>query len=232
MGPPSNAFYDLYYLLARGYPRQAALELIRSKHGLSREALILLSRCIHPPEINEEIARKKQGPDQVRGDCLVVDGFNQLTTIYAAMIDAPLYVCSDTMLRDSLLAGPRLVIENIDKLVPVLAQALQRLEPKEAIIVLDSQPSHSGETAAYLRRVLGIETMATKNADKQIIEEAQKNNCIAATSDIAITLKAPRIFDLAYYTVTTIIKGAARINNIPHLLLEQHHRWCQNQAGP
>ena len=232
MEPPSNAFYDLYYLLARGYPRQAALALIHSKHGLSREALILLSRCIHPPEINKEIIRKRQEPGKIRGNCLVIDGFNQLTTIYAAMIQAPLYICSDTMLRDSLLAGPRLVIENIEKLAPVLAQALQRLEPRETIIVLDSQPSHSGETAAYLRRTLGVETVATRNADKRIIEEAQGRNCVAATSDIAITLKAPRIFDLAYYTVTNIIKGAARINNIPHLLLEQHHRWCRNQAGP
>jgi len=231
--PPSSAFYDLYYLLSRGYPRQQALSLIRAKYALSREDLILLSRCVHPPSINKEIARKKQAVERVRGACLVIDGFNQLTTIYAALIGKPLYICTDTMLRDSLLAGPRLVVENIEKLAPILAKALQNLSPSSTTIILDSQPSHSGETAAYLRRTLRVEARTSNQADKEVIEETQRNKCIAATSDIAITLKVQRIFDLAHYTITRIV-GPERINNIPHLLRREHQWWCSEapEAGP
>ncbi len=232
MEPPSSAFYDLYYLLARGYSRSHALELIRLKHGLGREAAILLSRCIHPPEINNEIREKKQEAQAIKNSCLVIDGFNQLTTIYAALTSKPLYLCSDTMLRDALLAGPKLVVKNIEPLATLLGSALARLAPRSAIVVLDSQPSHSGETAAYLRKKLGIEAIVSPHADKEVIILSQREDCVVATSDIAITLKVQRVFDLAYYVATTLLRRSARINNIPHLLREEHHWWCQSQAGP
>ncbi|BEP18081.1 hypothetical protein PYJP_14330 [Pyrofollis japonicus] len=224
-------FYDTYFLLARGYPRQPALELIRSKHGLSQPQVALLSRCIHPPTVNKEIASKKLGPSNIRDNCLVVDGFNQLTTIYAALKGEELYLCTDTMLRDALLAGPRHVIEHVDELAPILRDALSLLSPSEVIVVLDSQPSHSGETAARLRRY-NINTIVSRNADNEVINLSIRKKCIAATSDIAITRKAPRIFDLARFTIEEILQKRlgkkSRINNIPLLLRNEHNTWCRH----
>lgn len=232
MEPPSSSFYDLYYLLARGYPRSQALELIRVRYHLKREDTILLSRCIHPPSINTEIQGKKQAAQAIRNNCLVIDGFNQLTTVYAALIGKTLYLCSDTMLRDALLAGPRLVVENIELLTTLLGDALTKLAPRRTIIVFDSQPSHSGEIAAYLRKTLNIEAIVSPNADKEVIRFSEREGCIAATSDIAITLKVRKVFDLAYYVIVAHLRRSARINNIPHLLRKEHQWWCQSQAGP
>ncbi len=127
-----------------------------------------------------------------------------------------------------MLAGPRHVIEAIDKLIPILREALNTLQPAETVVVLDSQPSWSGRTAAKLRKELNITVTLSRNADKTIIELAEKGY-IAATSDITILTRIRRAFDLAGYTIQNLLR--TKVNNIPHLLNQQHHWWC-SEGGP
>ncbi|ABM81427.1 DUF5616 domain-containing protein [Hyperthermus butylicus] len=167
----------------------------------------------------------------MKGEKLVVDGFNQLTTVYAAYAGYPVYLCSDHLLRDALLAGPRYVVENISTIARLLAKALEILKPGETLVVLDSQPSWSGRTAQQLRALIPRATVIlSRNADKTVIEYAGKGY-IVASSDVAILERVDRIFDLARYIVENLLEGPASINNIPHLIEGQHSRWCR-EAGP
>jgi hypothetical protein len=163
----------------------------------------------------------------VKGEALVIDGFNQMTTVYAALTGKPVYLCADGMVRDNMLAGPRHVIENIETLIPPVKRALETLQPGRTVIVLDSQPSWSGRTAAKLREKLGVDVELSRTADKTVIEYGKKGY-IVASSDITILLRIEKAFDLAGYTIQRIL--GIKVNNIPHLLNQQHQRWCE--GGP
>lgn len=231
---PPNAFYEMFFLLTRGYPRSEALELVKRRYKLARPEAILLSRCIHPKHVSNSIQSKLVVVANIKGRNLAIDGFNQLTTIYAAVIGAPVFVCSDGLTRDALLAGPRLVVENIDTLTPVLTTLFGMIRPRETVIVFDSQPSRSGETASLLRRRLenyNVAVEVSKTADKRIIEYAS-SGYVVASSDIAITTNTSinAVFDLAGFAIKELLPGA-KVNNIPRLLGELHMRWCGGAAG-
>jgi hypothetical protein len=169
-----------------------------------------------------------QPPESIEGERLAVDGFNQLTTVYAAAAGYPVYLCADDMVRDNMLAGPRYVTQHAEELAEILGKALKKLNPKETVIVLDSQPSWSGRTAAKLREKLGVQVTLSRTADKTVIEYGEKGYIIAS-SDITILLRIQKAFDLAGYTIQKIL--GIKVNNIPHLLNQQHQRWCE-RAGP
>ncbi|WP_070807805.1 DUF434 domain-containing protein [Pyrodictium occultum] len=234
LGAPPEAFYDLFFLLSRGYPRSEALELVKRRHRLSKRSAVLLSRCIHPRRVAAMVASKLVPAKRLRGGKLVVDGFNQLATIYAALTGAPVLRCVDGLTRDALLAGPRPVVENIDRLAALLASALRMVNPGRVIIVFDSQPSHSGEAAVVVRRALeGLEAIVevSRTADKRVIEYAA-SGYVAASSDIAIAAspRVARLFDLAGFAVASLLPGA-KVNNIPLLLGEMHSQWCRKGGG-
>ncbi|BES80614.1 DUF434 domain-containing protein [Pyrodictium abyssi] len=231
---PPGAFYDMFFLLTRGYPRSEALELVKRRYRLARPEAILLFRCVHSKHVSDSIRSKLVAAADLEGRDLVIDGFNQLTTIYAAVIGASVFVCSDGLTRDALLAGPRLVVENIDVLIPILAALLGMIRPRKTVVVLDSQPSRSGETASLLRRRLkdhSVVVEVSKTADKRIIEYAS-SGYVVASSDIAITISTSinAVFDLAGFAIKELVPGA-KVNNIPRLLGELHMRWCGGAAG-
>nr|WP_257640422.1 DUF434 domain-containing protein [Pyrodictium delaneyi] len=228
-----DAFYDLFFLLTRGYPRGEALELVKRKYGLSRREAILLARCIHSENVSKLVKNKLVIPRDLFNAKLVVDGFNQLATIYAALMGVPVFVCSDGLTRDALLSGPRLVIENIRTLAGILADVLRAIKPGKVVIVLDSQPSHSGDAAAFLRRSLnGLNALVevSRTADKRVIEYALAGY-VAASSDIAIVMKVGKVFDLAGFAIRKTLSQRAKVNIIPQLLETLHSRWCVKRGG-
>ena len=233
---PPDAFYDMFFLLTRGYPRSEALELVKRRYRLSRHEAILLGRCVHPERVSSAIKGKLLALDSVEGLDLVIDGFNQLTTIYAALIGAPVFVCSDGLTRDALLAGPRLVIENIGRLASILVDVIDRIRPRSMVIVFDSQPSHSGMAASVLRsRLKGYRVVVevSKTADRRVVEYASMGYTVAS-SDIAIVMNVDSVFDLAAFTIREIIAQGTKVNNIPQLLGGLHTRWCEGrrEKGP
>lgn len=230
----SRAIYEFFFLLSNNYPRKASLDIVKSRYSIPRRAALLLYRCIHSKRDSVEILRKLIDSSKVINREIIIDGFNQLTTIYAILHGYSVFKCSDGVIRDDLLAGPRFVINNIDRLSVLLSTALDKLYPKRAVIVLDSQPSHSGYAASILRKrveslSIQIEVMVSKNADKTIIEFTEKGY-IVASSDIVILKKAKEVFDLANYVITEIIRAENKITNIPLLLKKLHGEWCRQ--GP
>ncbi len=228
---PPQAFYELYFLLARGYPRTHALELVATRHQLTRRQRVLLNRCTHPPSINKETKKKLKPLDKAKR--LVIDTYNQLATIYAALTGNPVYRCTDHATRDSLLGASRQVTKHAKQLAAIATATLAAHHVEEAVFIVDAQPSHSAHLAAALREAAAIhgvnaETRLEHTADKAIIQLANKGYT-AATSDTVILQKIPEATDLAAAAIT--LTGLQRaVTDIPRLLEEQHTRWCQ--GGP
>ena len=231
--PPSpEALYQLYFLLANHYPRPAALNLVASRHTLTRPQRILLSRCIHPPSINKATRNKLVKPDRIKDSCLAVDTINQLATIYAALTGDNAYRCSDGLTRDALLGAARQVIRHREPLAAITAPILAALRPAKLILVIDSQPSRSAQLAKTLTNAarseaINAETILTPRADTELIKLSTR--CIIASSDTVIAQKATKLFDLALHAITTL--GAARaITDITQKLATEHQKWCS--GGP
>lgn len=226
--------YDYYFLVNRGYPSDHVLSLLRARYGLPKRLTTLIKRCILSKDTARTLkAINIQDPSSVRGRILVVDAFNQLTTLYAALSGEKVYICTDGFVRDDLLAGPKYVITYWKPLTDYLAMALQRLAPIRAILVFDSQPSHSGEIAARMSKILRqkglpVEHRVSKHTDTDIIKLS--GDSIVATSDTVILRRTKRAFDLADYTIR--LSGLQRaITNIPLLLEKEHTTWAE-RGGP
>ena len=230
----TKAIYEFFFLLSNNYPRKASLDIIKSRYSMPRRVALLLYRRIHGMKDSIEVSKKLIDSSKIVNREIIIDGFNQLTTVYAILHKHTVFKCSDGVLRDDLLAGPRFVISNIDELTEYLITALNKLRPKETIIVLDSQPSHSGYAASILREKtknlpVQTEVIVSRNADKTIIEFTKKGY-VVSSSDVVILKKAKEVFDLANYMITEVIRAENKITNIPLLLKKLHGEWCSQ--GP
>ena len=91
---------DLRYLLARDYPRPAALALVGNRYHLSRPARQLLHRGVFAP--SEAAARRARLRllKETAGRPLGLDGHNVLITLECALQNLPLVAADDGFLRD------------------------------------------------------------------------------------------------------------------------------------
>jgi len=226
---PREAFYDTYFLLSRGYSRKNVLDLVAARHRLGPVARRLLGRCIHDNETNRSVRAKLVEAESVWRQCLAVDVYNQLATIYAAITGLRVYACSDGLARDALAGATSAVTRHSEGLARLLAGAVEALKPSRLYLVVDAQPSRSALLAAALRSALPqAEVGLEKRADKRLIELSGR--CIVASSDIVIVKRARRVLDLAIYTIR--LSGAERaVTDITRILGEQHVEWC-TAAGP
>lgn len=201
-----KAVQDYRYLLNRGYPRSASLNLVSARYVLSREERMLLYRCVHPDREAELVKAKLVEPPDIEGQTLIVDGYNVVLTIRAWMRGDTVYLCDDGVVRD--LSGVHGKVRYDDAFQRALEEMLYSaslLKPGRLEVFYDKQVSRSGELAAATRRLLSDLRLdgaaATSNRNDTRIIGAPG---IVSSSDIVILTQVPNIFDLAGYTITRL----------------------------
>lgn len=95
-----DAAADFRYLLARGYPRPAALTLVGNRHNLDRTARQLLHRGVFAPAAAASRRARLRLLQEVGGRPLGIDGHNVLITLECALRHLPLVAADDGFLRD------------------------------------------------------------------------------------------------------------------------------------
>lgn len=225
------AAYELYFLLARNYPSQPAIKLVAAKHGLAHRQQVFLLRCVQAPSKAIKIREKLVDPQNIDGRILVVDYYNQATTIIAALspdIDTMVIKCLDGLTRDNSLGKhiPKPQNPLTDMVTQLLTHTISMLKPRKTIFILDSRVPKSGQLASQLRKNKNNIIVATSRyADKTIILLAKRYNAIVASSDIVILERVNQILDLAGYIVERIL--GIKVNNITQTILQQHYTWCK-----
>ena len=201
-----NAIRDYRYLLNRGYPRSASLNLVSARYMLSREERMLLYRCVHPDREAKLVRAKLVEPPEIEGQPLIVDGYNVVLTIRAWVKGDSVYLCDDGVVRD--LSGVHGKVRYDDAFQKALEEMLYSaslLKPGRLEVFYDKQVSKSGELAATTRRLLsdlGLEGVAATSDrnDTRIIGAPG----VVSSSDIVILTQVSRIFDLAGYTIARL----------------------------
>ena len=179
---------ELSWLLSRSYAVKSALKLVGDRHNLKERQRLALSRAAcsdHSLKLRKE---RCLTVSDVRNESLIVDGFNLIITVEAALSGGVLLYCRDGCIRDlSSVHGSYRSVQETEKAIRLIGEAFATLQLKSARWLLDSPISNSGRLAQEIRNQAkekgwnwSVETIF--NPDAEILT----SNRIAVTSDSII----------------------------------------------
>jgi len=193
-----KAAADMKYLLNRGYNRNTSLNLVVNRYHLDPNERNILRRYVFSEHEIRAHKSKLITPDKIKGNTLVVDGFNVLITVESINENKNLVLGMDSILRDSSGVFSNYRFDSkTKKALKQITDFLKKHNPGKVLFIFDSQISKSGQLAAYVRKKLdeaGVsgDAKTSKNADQQIINI----NEITASSDSHIIESVDEIVDI------------------------------------
>jgi hypothetical protein len=193
-----RAVAELCWLLSRGYKMTSSLKLVGDRHGLRERQRLAVSRSACSDEDRQRRSDHRIPVEQLRDQQLIVDGFNLIITIEAALSGGPLLVGIDECIRDlSSVHGSYRSVEETDRAITMIGNALHLLGPASVHWLLDQPVSNSGRLAAKITDLArranwpwSVEVVF--NPDAVIVASA----AVAITSDSAILDRVERWSDL------------------------------------
>jgi hypothetical protein len=190
---------DFRYLLARGYPRQAALGLVGNRYGLDETARRLLHRGVFAPEVAAARRAKLRRLSDLPGHPLALDGHNVLITLECAARGLPLVAADDGWVRDvgevsrAFRPSPA-----TDRVLDLMAGYLAGRAPGPVEVFYDAPLSRSGEVARRTREIFASRGITVRAAAVPVPErELAAFPGAVATSDTALIDAHETLVDLA-----------------------------------
>jgi len=194
-----KAAADFRYLLNRGYPRKATLEIVGNRYGLTYDERHLLHRGVFSDADSEPRRRKIISIKRVPGKDLAIDGHNVLITVEAGLSGRPLILADDGFVRDiSGLSGSFKKTAVTEKALQVIVTFLKKWNPRNTLFLFDAPISKSGILAQELRALLKKEGLPGDASAMKVPEKTLIGfQGVVATSDTAIIDRSERVIDLA-----------------------------------
>ncbi len=208
--PLAEATADLCWLLSRGYSGVGALKLVGDRYQLMARQRVAVARSSCS---DQDLARRRAhqvGPEAIRGRPILLDGYNVLTTVEAALAGGVLLAARDGTYRDmaSMHGSFRKVAETRPAL-ELIGGVVAGLGVSDCVWYLDRPVSNSGRlktTMAELAAERGwswsIELVA--NPDAVLAQSPE----IIATADSAILDRCRAWVNLARETVVRCVPEA------------------------
>lgn len=209
-----QAVADYSWLLERGYAQPSALKLVGDRWSLTERQRLAVMRCSCSDSARARRADHRVAAADLASRTLVVDGFNVVTTIEAALGGGVVLRGRDGCDRD--LAGVHGTYRNVEETAPALglvAETLLTLSVGRAVWLLDSPVSNSGRLAGMIRR-----TAETANLDCSVELVLNPDPVLAvspeivATADSAVLDRCELWFNLARTVVETRIPLARLVD--------------------
>jgi hypothetical protein len=200
------AVSELSWLLSRGYQMKSALKLVGDRHSLRERQRLAVSRAACPDENRVRRRASSIGAAEVSGEDVVVDGFNLVILLEAALSGGVLVRGRDGCVRDlSSVHGSYRAVEETERAILLAGEALAALGPASVLWLLDSPVSNSGRLAARVREVASErgwpwEVRVEFNPDREIV----KSERVAVTSD------------------SNVLDGVKRWLNLGRMIVEKH----------
>ncbi len=216
-----KAAEDFRYLLNRGYPRKAALEMVGNRYCLTFDQRHLLHRGVFSGADSEARQKKISSIEEIHNKDLAIDGYNVIITIEAGLSGRPLILGDDGYVRDiSGLSGSFKKTETTEKAIQCIIHAIKNIKPRKTLLIFDSPISKSGKLAQEVRSLLKKEKIlgdgrAVKVPEKILIGFPG----VIATSDTAIIDQSKEVVDLAGHIIRKRrgLKSLLRFSQPPFL---------------
>jgi hypothetical protein len=153
-----QATADLCWLLSRGYARESSLKLVGDRYGLVARQRVAVARCACSDAQAARREAHRVGSEVLRGRTVLLDGYNVLTTIEAALAGGVVLAARDGAYRDmaSMHGSYRKVAETRPAL-QLLGQVLAQLGVGDCVWYLDRPVSNSGRLKAIIDELAGEE---------------------------------------------------------------------------
>jgi hypothetical protein len=146
-----RAVAELCWLLSRGYKITSSLKLVGDRHGLRERQRVAVSRSACSDEDRQRRSDHCIAIERLKNQQLIVDGFNLIITIEAALSGGPLLIGVDDCIRDlSSVHGSYRSVEETDRAITMIGNALDQLGPASVHWLLDQPVSNSGRLAAKI----------------------------------------------------------------------------------
>ncbi len=180
-----RAVCELSWLLTRGYSIKAALKLVGDRYLLSDRQRLAVSRAACSDQSKERRVETRLPTKSINGEELIVDGFNLIITVEAALSGGLLMICRDGCVRDlSSVHGSYRSVNETETAIALIGESLATLGPKSVMWLLDRPISNSGRLANRIRQFArekdwnwDVETAF--NPDSEIVSSGK----IVVTSD-------------------------------------------------
>src|SRR5258707_4740958 len=149
-----SAVSELSWLLTRDYSLKGALKLVGDRYTLTDRQRLAVARAACSDQSKERRAAALVNAEEIPGEDLIVDGFNLIITVEAALSGGLLMLCRDGCIRDlSSVHGSYRAVNETCTAKQLIGKALEILHPKSVEWVLDSPISNSGRLAQRIREL-------------------------------------------------------------------------------
>lgn len=197
-----EAVADLSWLLTRGYADPSAQKVVGDRHGLTARQRTAVMRCACTESALASRRAKEVGPEALsHGQPLLLDGYNVLTTVEAALGSGVVLVARDGCYRD--MASIHGTYRKVEETVPALqltGEVMQSLGVGRAVWYLDSPVSNSGRLKAIMHDTAAArgwdwDVLVVPNPDKDL---SRPDACgVITTADSVVLDACPAWFNLA-----------------------------------
>ncbi|WP_221306116.1 DUF434 domain-containing protein [Prosthecobacter vanneervenii] len=194
------AVEELSWLMSRGYARNSAVKLVGDRHELRERQRLAAGRAACADAAREGRAQRQLLAEALRGRGVMVDGFNLLVSLEAALSGGVLLRCRDGCVRDmSSVHGSYHAVAETDAAVVLAGSRLAELGAASVHWLLDKPVSNSGRLAARLRELAEqhgwpwtVDTVF--NPDAELIAA---RDVVVVSSDAVVIDGAPCWYNLA-----------------------------------
>lgn len=214
LNPLRTATRELSWLLGRGYTTKASLKLVGDRHALDERQRLAVGRAACSDAARARRAAQRLEPESVRGEPVIVDGFNLLITLEAAIGGGILLLCRDGALRDlSSVHGSYRSVEETELALELAGAGLESLAPASVEWIFDRPVSNSGRLAERVRELAARRAWAWMvdlifNPDAML----RASEKIVVTSDAIILDHAARWLNLGYHLVKQYLQHSRIID--------------------
>lgn len=182
-----SAVSELSWLLTRGYTMKATLKLVGDRYKLTDRQRLAISRAACSDQSKQRRVATEVPANAAAGENLIVDGFNLIITVEAALSGGLLMSGRDGCIRDlSSVHGSYRSVDETDIAIKLIGESLEALQPASVQWVLDRPISNSGRLAKRIRDV------ALEKSWKWDVETAfNPDNEIVSSGKIVVSSDGP-----------------------------------------
>lgn len=203
---------DLSFLLDRGYAPDSSLKIVGDRYRLTQRQRVAVRRATCPPATAK--ARRSRMLDiHASADKLLLDGFNVIVSVEAALAGGVLLHCMDDTIRDlaSVHGSYRRVDETVQA-VDRIADLLDQCRFSEIRWLLDRPVSNSGRLAGLLREI------AAERSRPWSVELSDEVDLALATSGIPVATSDSGVLDQAPVWINLTREVVARMAPMPWII--------------
>lgn len=208
-----NAAADIRYLLDRGYPQKSVVKFVCAHYRLDVEEIHFLSRSVLAKEVSEKRKRKFLPCEIIRGNSIVIDGYNILIGL-ESILEKRAFICDDGVIRDIKGVFRNYKISELtETAIGLIIQFLKENNPYYVCFLLDSQISKSGLLVRKLREKLDESGLnGDAKTSRHVDHDLKRSKYIVASSDWVIIDEAEKVVNFLYCLVSRFKNLEGRVS--------------------